>query len=285
MINERRAIPAAAQVLQPHAAEHQQHDGTDAGGMWALAELSPAMGSPTAHIPSAGRLRVLEHGGRTRMPLQITAVPRQLPCPSLAGSPVTNHLLQLPPKIGKATTRPLCWKLRGNRGETVDGDEIDGIFVGVKGAACLPEPWRCCATTRAAGRGLILSTTPRVSTFLCLTLRCAGVPDVFLLCSLSCCCVPASCLPGDRRQLRSCRTAQAARRQDCPSQKAPRAFLSSDSCLYHPGVPIFHDALKVSMTAAAGWDFVPSRIIHPNRFVFSRCPGLVLLQEAHNRLL
>lgn len=120
---------------------------------------------------------------------------------------------------------------------------------------------------------------------LCLTPRCAGVPHVFLLCGLSCSHAPAPCLPGDRRRLRSCRAAQAARRQDCPSQKAPRAFLSSDSCLYHPGDPIFHDALKVSRTTAAGWDFVSGGIIHPTHFVFSRCLGLVLLQEAHDGLL
>lgn len=42
-------------------------------------------------------------------------------------------------------------------------------------------------------------------------------------------------------------------------------FPFSDSCLYHPGVPIFHDALKVSGTgagAAAGSDLVPSRVAH-----------------------
>jgi len=73
--------------------------------------------------------------------------------------------------------------------------------------------------------------------------------------------------------------------QDRPSRKAPNAFPPSDACLYHPGVPIFHDALKVSRTTAAGWDFVSGGIIHPTHFVFSRCLGLVLLQEAHDGLL
>lgn len=49
--------------------------------------------------------------------------------------------------------------------------EIYGIFVeGLKDTVSTPELWRCCATTRAAGRGLILNTTPRVSRFFCFTL-------------------------------------------------------------------------------------------------------------------
>lgn len=49
--------------------------------------------------------------------------------------------------------------------------EIYGIFVeGLKDTVSTPELWLCCATTRAAGRGLILNTTPRVSRFFCLAL-------------------------------------------------------------------------------------------------------------------
>lgn len=133
----------------------------------------------------------------------------------------------------------------------------------MKDAACLPEPWRCCATTRAAGRGLIPSTTPRVSGFL--------PPDALLVCGLG-------CQQAAREQL-------GVHGQDRPSRKAPNAFPPSDACLYHPGVPIFHDALKVRGAAAVGWDRVPGGDIHPDRLILSRCPGLVLLQEAHDGLL
>lgn len=167
MINERRAVPAAAQALQPYATEHQQSGGVDAPcqtqvgcGHWHCS----TQGEPHDSHPHCWTPTCAGAGGQDTNASADNGSARQLPCPSLAGSPVTTPLLQLPPKIGKATSRPLCWKLRGNRGGTADRDEIDGIFVGVKGAACLPEPWRCCATTRAVGRGLILSTTPRVST-------------------------------------------------------------------------------------------------------------------------
>lgn len=38
----------------------------------------------------------------------------------------------------------------------------------------MPQLWRCCATTKAADRGLILSTMPRVSGLVCLALGGVG---------------------------------------------------------------------------------------------------------------
>lgn len=63
-----------------------------------------------------------------------------------------------------------------------------------------------------------------------------------------------------------CQRSWVACGQDCSSRKVLLHFPFSDSCLYHPGVPIFHDALKVSGaaagTAAAGKDLVPGGIAH-----------------------
>lgn len=109
----------------------------------------------------------------------------QLPCPSLARSPVTSLLPQLPPKTGKATSGLGCGR-RGSRAGIPGRGETDVISVeGVKVTADSPELWHCCATTRAAGRGLIPSTTPRVSESVCLVAEGMGIV----------CCFPRVC-PG-----------------------------------------------------------------------------------------
>lgn len=63
-----------------------------------------------------------------------------------------------------------------------------------------------------------------------------------------------------------CQGSWVACGQDCSSRKVLPDFPFSDSCLYHPGAPIFHDALKVSGAAAGiaagGRGLVPGGIAH-----------------------